>query len=546
MKTHCLVVVLATCCSMVTLTPQFATAQTSWVGTTGDFTVSSNWSSGVPDSGTVASISNGGTAQLTVDDVVDLNNLIIAEGSGSSGTLIIDGSDVQPRQIEIGKLGTGTITIEDGYLDNNFSGQSIFVGGHDNSGGASGLGTYNVNGGATRSGDDFQLGRNGTGTLNFTGGNMEGVYTVIGKFGTGIWNQSGGVYDQRGGDFEIGDGGKPNSDRDISGDRMGIMNFTGGVVQVSNAFAMGNRIGGSQINISGGGLAITGDGTNETGDARGNNLYVGRGMDWGSVADASSVSGSHELRITGGDAVIAVGLDLLFDPNDIFQSATLITEITGTEHTPILVGRNADIGNGQLQVELNGYSPVSGDSWTLIQAGADLTDAVAAIDEMVTAEGDLDLTFDGVIDSNDVLEHNINASSGSIIGQFEATDFSLAPLTAGLSWEIDYATNNAVTLSVVGEAIDLSGDYNNDGFVDLADYTVWRDNLGATISLPNEGSGVTPGEVTMDDYTVWKQNFGTSLGGGSLSTSTVPEPSTIVLTLLGLVGAGTIARRCNG
>ena len=48
-------------------------------------------------------------------------------------------------------------------------------------------------------------------------------------------------------------------------------------------------------------------------------------------------------------------------------------------------------------------------------------------------------------------------------------------------------TTDAMTLSlaVVEASVGLAGDYNDDGVVDAADYTVWRDNLGGT-SLLNE------------------------------------------------------------
>ena len=51
----------------------------------------------------------------------------------------------------------------------------------------------------------------------------------------------------------------------------------------------------------------------------------------------------------------------------------------------------------------------------------------------------------------------------------------------------------------------LPGDYNNDGTVDAADYTVWRDNLGSTQFLPND---ITPDVVDQSDYDVWFANFG--------------------------------------
>jgi pectinesterase len=74
----------------------------------------------------------------------------------------------------------------------------------------------------------------------------------------------------------------------------------------------------------------------------------------------------------------------------------------------------------------------------------------------------------------------------------------------------------------------LPGDYNDDGRVDAADYTVWRDNHGEA-SLPfNETA--SEGIVDQADYDVWKANFGTSSSGAGAAVS-VPEPGFAALTL---------------
>ena len=88
----------------------------------------------------------------------------------------------------------------------------------------------------------------------------------------------------------------------------------------------------------------------------------------------------------------------------------------------------------------------------------------------------------------------------------------------------------------------LLGDYNDNGVVDAADYTVWRDNLGANIALPNEA--VTPNVVNQADYDEWKTRFGDAIGGGSLAApGSVPEPGAAYLVLATCVGAATAAAR---
>ena len=87
------------------------------------------------------------------------------------------------------------------------------------------------------------------------------------------------------------------------------------------------------------------------------------------------------------------------------------------------------------------------------------------------------------------------------------------------------------------EFVGLPGDYNSDGVVDAADYTVWRNHLNQSFTLDNENpDAATPGLVDQEDYLFWKSNYGNSSGGGSISTITsgsgglvVPEPTTPLL-----------------
>jgi hypothetical protein len=77
--------------------------------------------------------------------------------------------------------------------------------------------------------------------------------------------------------------------------------------------------------------------------------------------------------------------------------------------------------------------------------------------------------------------------------------------------------------------VGVSGDYNNNGTVDAADYVVWR-NAGPADTLPND---TTPGTVNGADYDLWKSRFGATSGSGSLAGSAVPEPSTVFLLAVG-------------
>lgn len=94
------------------------------------------------------------------------------------------------------------------------------------------------------------------------------------------------------------------------------------------------------------------------------------------------------------------------------------------------------------------------------------------------------------------------------------------------------------------------GDFNGDGTVNLADYTVYRDNLGSTDESLIAFNGQIDGVIDSDDYGVWKSHFGSTCPLVALSTSSsaVPEPTTGVLALAsvcGLLGATHYRRRMN-
>jgi hypothetical protein len=74
----------------------------------------------------------------------------------------------------------------------------------------------------------------------------------------------------------------------------------------------------------------------------------------------------------------------------------------------------------------------------------------------------------------------------------------------------------------------LTGDYNQDGFVNLADYTLWRDTLGSVVSELGAGAdGNRDGMIDAEDYGVWRSQFGTGTPVNVGAGHAVPEPSSL-------------------
>lgn len=76
------------------------------------------------------------------------------------------------------------------------------------------------------------------------------------------------------------------------------------------------------------------------------------------------------------------------------------------------------------------------------------------------------------------------------------------------------------------------GDYNGNGIVDAADYTVWLDSLGGSVAAGSGADGNSNGIIDQADYQFWKNRFGDVTG--TATGTLVPESSTIVLMFLGL------------
>lgn len=113
-------------------------------------------------------------------------------------------------------------------------------------------------------------------------------------------------------------------------------------------------------------------------------------------------------------------------------------------------------------------------------------------------------------------------------------DFDFDPDSNTLAL-LDFSNRNVFVFSV-GDLPSLGGDYNEDGTVNAADYTVWRDNLGSSITLPGENpAATTPGLVDQEDYEFWRVQYGASASTAIQveASNSAPEPASLLLLLIG-------------
>ena len=121
------------------------------------------------------------------------------------------------------------------------------------------------------------------------------------------------------------------------------------------------------------------------------------------------------------------------------------------------------------------------------------------------------------------------------VGTGRATVAGLVAGPDGLYFTELYKDQNVVTPIDAGARVFRvrfapagNGDFNGDGNVDGADYTVWRKTLGTTGLVAYAGAdGDGDGNIDQDDYEVWRTHFGKTLlasgagsGAGNAAAST--------------------------
>jgi T5SS/PEP-CTERM-associated repeat protein len=488
-----------------------------------------------------------GSFALTGAGSAELGKLHVGYYHGSTGTASISGvgSTLTCDDLYVGDYGTGTLSVTDGATVESDSWGDLRVGNH-----GGGNGTLNINSGGQlttsgnvylgyngeentypeavgevtvdgvgsvwTNGDDYwdecemYVGYEGTGSLLITGGGRVTNYgdvfirqqsasvTVDGPDSTlAVLGSSELLLDDYG-TLSISNGGV----LDVQG-TLRLEGYNGyGLSLVDGVLRVGVLQGSNQFNFTSGRLEAQLVDLNQFLVQKGGTLAPGNSA--GDSIGTTNVKDRYTLD-RGTVEIDLYGLDI---PGVDFDQIDMDGYLD-------LLGSNA-LAEGQLKVRL-GFEPAVGDEWLIVDN--DGSDAIRG-------------TF-----ANGT---TVRASYDGIIYQF------------AIDYTADTGNNDIalITEAVVG----LVGDYNGDGSVDAADYTVWRDTEGTNVTPYTGADGDGNGYVGWNDYWVWKDYFGATAGAGDAGvvddparldsqSAAVPEPQSLVLVALAAAALSMRPRR---
>ncbi|WP_425399461.1 beta strand repeat-containing protein [Aeoliella sp.] len=299
------------------------------------------------------------------------------------------------------------------------------------------------------------------------------------------------------------------------------------------------------------------------------NFWDATGSSW--QVQAGDTPGNLTLYANPGDNVADATAGVL--TSTLIHTSELSTAAGNRTLYSAPLGEYMTDGSGNLVVYIDDKGTDEGDNRTFYD-GLSYNSGVTNVfggGETLSVNGDLSLNSDGSLDldigavgldsisvtGTALLEGTINVN---LVGDAPEDGMQYTLLTAdggistplgsldfgsGLPDNFSASYNEALTELILTFSAGLDGDFNGDGIVNLADYTVWRNNLGNPDESVLTNNGDDLNGVDTGDYDLWKNNFGAT--AGALNTlqgnqAAVPEPGAACL-LVGLLGLGAIQLR---
>lgn len=281
----------------------------------------------------------------------------------------------------------------------------------------------------------------------------------------------------------------------------GAPNHGGGIfAEDASTVILRSTIDGNYATGNGGGLALTGAAT--------------------SLQIESSTFSGNEADASGGGLHVANG------PASVLHS-TIAMNRADADAAGGGMGGGVAVGNvAQLTIEHTIVGPnfrgATGDDLFVMAGGGVVNPRFNLISDAATAGG-ITSVNGNLVGAPSFL--GPLADNGGLTRTHLPTEFSFAIDTGNASFAPppQYDQRGAPFTRVSGGRIDigavevqppitlpsLPGDYNLDGVVDAADYSVWRDALGQSVANAYDGAdGDGDLMIDQDDYAVWRANYG--------------------------------------
>jgi T5SS/PEP-CTERM-associated repeat protein len=306
----------------------------------------------------------------------------------------------------------------------------------------------------------------------------------------------GGTWDNTG-QLTVGSGGKA------------LLTVKGaGLLKSNTAIIADDATSIATVIVDGAGSKWQNTGTLAVGDTNGSGTQGSLILRNGGEVSSTGNIGIVGKGYAGGVGKIAGNLSNTTTLDPGYYDAVANDTIQGTLN---ITGNYTQFGSAKLQI-------------ALAATGHDKLDIDGMISLLSTTN--LEISFDAGFNPSagqswDILDWG--TASSNFVNRFNA---SLPALDSNESWDLSQLYTDGI-IKVVGTG-SLPGDFSTDGVVDARDYIVLRNNSSSTAS----------------DYNTWRANFGRSSGAGALGgMEAVPEPGSLALGLMALVGAAVQCRR---